>query len=138
MNCSARLNVAAQPHTVLIYDADCSFCERVAQLGRRTLPAMPETLGYQFADLDSYGLTEEQTRHAIFLVRPGAAPARGHLAVGAILLDQPRFGWRVLGGLLTTAPMSWAAAGAYWLIARNRHRMPGGTAACKIPTVPAA
>ena len=38
-----------------------------------------------------------------------------------------------MGQLLVTPPFSWAAALGYTLIARFRHRLPGGTAACALP-----
>jgi predicted DCC family thiol-disulfide oxidoreductase YuxK len=37
--------------------------------------------------------------------------------------------------VLRTPPVRWLAAGVYRLIANNRQRMPGGTAACALPPV---
>jgi predicted DCC family thiol-disulfide oxidoreductase YuxK len=58
--------------------------------------------------------------------------AGGHLAAGAILKLQPSLLLKVLGWLISTPPTSWAAELGYKLVAANRHRLPGGTRACKI------
>jgi len=41
--------------------------------------------------------------------------------------------WRPLAFLARTPPFSWIASLAYRWIARNRHRLPGGTPACSMP-----
>ena len=41
--------------------------------------------------------------------------------------------WRMAGRLLALRPVLWLAWPAYRLVARNRHRLPGGTAACELP-----
>lgn len=41
--------------------------------------------------------------------------------------------WAYLGGVLRLAPVRPVAAAVYRLVARYRHRMPGGTAACALP-----
>ncbi|MGR8008674.1 thiol-disulfide oxidoreductase DCC family protein [Streptomyces hypolithicus] len=51
----------------------------------------------------------------------------------AALLKSGRRRWKWLGTALTIPPVSWAARGVYRTIARNRHRLPGGTTACSLP-----
>ena len=58
---------------------------------------------------------------------------RGHAAFAALLRMQRSRSLRVVGQLLVTSPFSWAEALGYTLIARFRHRLPGGTAACALP-----
>ena len=50
-------------------------------------------------------------------------------AIARMLVDAGSY-WRPLGWLLDRRPVRWIAGPAYRLIARNRHRLPGGTAAC--------
>jgi predicted DCC family thiol-disulfide oxidoreductase YuxK len=41
--------------------------------------------------------------------------------------------WTVPGVVMRVPPVSWVAHGVYRLVADNRQRMPGGTAACMLP-----
>lgn len=118
---------------VLVYDADCAFCARCLAFGRRRLRWMPPAVGYQFADLPDLGLTLEQTEQAIVLIDLGGRRHRGHRAVAAILRRQPQRWIRAVGTLIGVPPLSWLAAGVYRWVALNRHRLPGGTAACQLP-----
>ena len=58
--------------------------------------------------------------------------AAGPDAIARLLGDSQPV-WRVLGGLLRLPPVRALAWPAYRWVARNRHRMPGGTAACSLP-----
>jgi predicted DCC family thiol-disulfide oxidoreductase YuxK len=42
-------------------------------------------------------------------------------------------GWRLIGRLVLVPGVIRVARVAYRWIARNRHRMPGGSAACAVP-----
>jgi predicted DCC family thiol-disulfide oxidoreductase YuxK len=46
--------------------------------------------------------------------------------------------WAVLGAVLSVPPVSWVAQGVYRVVAANRYRLPGGTAACRVPPREAA
>jgi predicted DCC family thiol-disulfide oxidoreductase YuxK len=48
------------------------------------------------------------------------------------MLGSAGFGWRIAGRVLLLPGVSWIAARAYRSIARNRHRLPGGTPACQL------
>ena len=97
---------------------------------------------WQFADLDALGLTAAQCDDAVQWVDAAAtAPpvaGRGDRRLpdrDRALLRSSRPVWRPPGAC-------WAAAGTalawpvYRWVARNRHRMPGGTAACALPHAP--
>ncbi|MFT3969432.1 MAG: DUF393 domain-containing protein [Micropruina sp.] len=119
--------------TTLLYDADCGFCTASAEwLRRRRLGAAISPL--QGADLTALGVDGERARREVPFVEPGPSGVRvgyGHVAVGrALATGSP--GWRLTGWLLTHPPVSWLARPAYALVARNRHRLPGSTAACRI------
>lgn len=51
----------------------------------------------------------------------------------ARLLMRSGGAWAYLGALLTLAPVRPLAALGYRWVARNRHRLPGGTPACALP-----
>jgi predicted DCC family thiol-disulfide oxidoreductase YuxK len=116
---------------LLIYDGDCAFCQRCVDLGAR-LPAPVRAEPFQLLEFGAFGLTTTQVRAAAWWVAADGSLRRGHRAVAAVLAAQPGPGWRVVGRLIDHPPLSWVAAGGYALIARFRHRLPGGTAQCRV------
>jgi predicted DCC family thiol-disulfide oxidoreductase YuxK len=124
-----------QESRVLIYDGDCQFCQLSLDFGIKNLRIFPQYVAFQRIDPQDFGLTEKQVRSQIWLAHKtptSSAALGGHLAAGAILKLQPSWWLRVLGWLASTPPTSWAANLLYKLIAANRHRLPGGSRACKI------
>jgi predicted DCC family thiol-disulfide oxidoreductase YuxK len=120
---------------VLIYDGDCQFCQLSLDFGIKNLRIFPQYVAFQKIDPKTFGLTAQQVRSQIWLAQRSPASAAalgGHLAAGAILKLQPSRILRLLGWLASTPPTSWAADLLYKLIAANRHRLPGGSRACKI------
>jgi hypothetical protein len=87
---------------------------------------------WQWLDLDELGLTLEDVSTYAWVVTPTHQYA-GHLAGSALLRMQRGFGWRFLGHLIATPPVSWVATLVYKTVAANRHRLPGGTPACALP-----
>jgi predicted DCC family thiol-disulfide oxidoreductase YuxK len=115
-----------------VYDGDCAFCTSCARFVDRRIPTGARVVPWQFADLNALGLTVAQCEEAVQWVGGDGTWAAGPDAIAQLLGDStPR--WRVLGGLLRVPPVRAAAWPAYRWVARNRHLMPGGTAACAIP-----
>ncbi|TFC31746.1 DUF393 domain-containing protein [Cryobacterium sp. TMT2-18-3] len=116
---------------LLIFDGDCAFCTTSVNTMRRLITGMPTSSPYQWTDLASYALTTKEAQSRVWLVvddhRFGGAAA-----VAALLRHQPNALLRVLGWLGTVPPWSWAAEVGYRLVARYRHRLPGGTPACRM------
>ena len=130
---------------ILIYDGDCAFCQRCVDWGVRVLPDFPQALAYASILPEQFGLSLEDVQQSIWLIdvaasleirQAGKSHWSGHRAAAQILLRQPtksQFGffWRLLGFLIILGgPVS---AHAYRLVAKNRHRLPGATAACELP-----
>lgn len=116
----------------LVYDGDCAFCTRsVSAIGALRLAA-PRIVAWQHADLRALGLTREQCEHEIQWVAADGRVDGGAQGVARLLLASGP-PWSVLGALLRVPPVRWVAAGAYRLVADNRHRLPGGTPACALP-----
>ena len=120
----------------IIYDGDCAFCTSSADwLARRLhnpVGANPRLVPWQFADLTALGTTAERTqREALWIDTDGTI--YGGAAVFAEWLKF-RGGWyQVPGRVLTLPVIRPLAAGVYRVIAKNRHRMPGGSPACALP-----
>ncbi|TDB98428.1 DUF393 domain-containing protein [Actinomadura sp. 7K534] len=123
---------AAGRRPVLVYDGDCGFCTSSVRFIERYVPARAEIVAFQYADLGELGTTAERAEHEVLWIDRAGRVSGGAEAVGR-LLTAAGGPWRALGVVMRVAPASWAAHAAYRLIARNRHRLPGGTAACALP-----
>ena len=117
--------------TVFLFDGDCAFCTSCARFIERRIPTTARVIAWQFADLDRLGVTAEAAEAAVQWI-PSAGPVTsGPAAIADLLRDAGSY-WRPLGLLLGRRPVLRVAWPAYRWIARNRHRLPGGTAACSL------
>jgi predicted DCC family thiol-disulfide oxidoreductase YuxK len=116
--------------TVIVYDGDCAFCELWVGRMKRVLPITPKTVTSQSIDLDSFGLTEDDVAHYAWLITPTTQIAGGSI-LAELLVHQPRFGQRLAGHILKLWPLDALANAVYRVVAKNRHRLPGSTAACE-------
>jgi predicted DCC family thiol-disulfide oxidoreductase YuxK len=113
----------------MVYDGDCGFCTLSARwLERRGVPIVP----WQSLDLRSVGLTEHDVTTAAWWLEGGTPVAGGAGAVAAGLRAAGR-PWRWLGRALDAGPVRPLADRVYAVVARNRHRLPGSTEACRLP-----
>lgn len=112
----------------VVYDGDCAFCTRSAAWLARQAGGSLVVVPWQRADLAGWGLTEAQCRAAVQLVGPSGRASGGQAVAGA--LRHCRAPLAAAGALLSWRPLRPVVEGAYRLVAANRHRLPGGTAAC--------
>lgn len=117
---------------VLVYDGDCAFCTKSVQIMEQFIDPDVEVVAWQFADLGELGVTEERAMHEVLLVTPIGDVYGGAEAVAKLLAFERGF-WSVPGALLQLPAVDRVAAKAYRLIADNRYKLPGGTAACALP-----
>ena len=119
--------------SLLVFDGDCGFCTRSARWIQRRLPDGVRVESWQVLDLDDLGLTVDDVTGAAWWLSPAQPrPARGHEAIGWALAAAGG-AWGTVGRLIVRRPGSWLARPVYAVIARNRHRMPGGAPACETP-----
>ena len=125
------------PSSTLVFDGDCAFCTSAVGAARRLLPAEVAVVAWQFADLAALGVTVERAQQEVLWVDPDGAVSGGAAAVTRLLraAGPP---WSVLGVLIGLPPLRWVAPPVYRLVAANRHRLPGGTPACRMPPRDAA
>lgn len=117
---------------VLVFDGDCAFCSSSVRWMERWIGRRPRIVAWQFTDLDALGLTQQQCEDALQWVHPDGRVESAHLAVSRTLLHAGK-GWWLLGAVIRIPGISFVAGVAYRWIARNRHRLPGGTPACSLP-----
>jgi len=115
-----------------VFDGDCAFCSSSARFIERRIPTSATVVPWQRTDLAALGLSAEQCEEAVQWVAPDGTVSSGPAGIGRLLVDAGSF-WRPLGWLLLAPPLSWLAPPVYRLIARNRDKLPGGTAACALP-----
>jgi len=115
---------------VLIFDGDCKFCSSSARafvrMTKNRIPAAP----YQLSDLSALGLTLQDCEQAVQYVNKDGIQS-GHLAIAQGLIDSKTI-WSLAGYVLKWPVITSIAFVVYHWVAKNRHRMPGGTPACSI------
>jgi predicted DCC family thiol-disulfide oxidoreductase YuxK len=116
-----------------LYDGDCAFCSSCARFVERRIPTGAAVIPWQFADLAGLGVTAAAATEAVLWVEPGRPVCAGPAAIARLLSTGRARRWRPLGALLGLRPVTALAWPVYRWVARNRHRLPGGTAACALP-----
>lgn len=120
----------------LIFDGDCAFCTTTATwVGARLHRAggpNADLVPWQFTDLAALGTTAARAQSEVLWLGTDGAIHGGAQAFAHWLQfrGQP---YAILGRLIATRPVRPLAAVVYRLIAKNRHRMPGGSPACALP-----
>ncbi|MFE4023070.1 thiol-disulfide oxidoreductase DCC family protein [Streptomyces sp. NPDC059101] len=117
---------------LLVFDGDCGFCQNV--INRISSPGRPSMEAVPWQSLPS-----ETTRHhterldrEVLLLRDGHVLAGGADALAVYLRHSPRRRYRIAGAVITFPGVIRCAHAVYRWVARNRHRMPGGTHACRL------
>ena len=116
----------------LIYDADCGFCTRSARwlVDGQAWDAVP---WQGLDDLAALGLTEDMVSTAAYWTDGGVVTGAGPTAIASAL--KTHGGWRrAVGAVIDLPPVRPLARAVYGVVARNRHAMPGGTDACRLPS----
>jgi len=116
---------------VLIFDGDCAFCSSSARLLRRMTRNKIPIEPYQKLDLESLGLTSELTSKAVYFVS-GNTRFVAAAAIAQALISSKTI-WALAGCFLKLPVIRSIAKPIYYLVAANRHRLPGGTPECQLP-----
>ena len=116
---------------LLVFDGDCGVCTRLAALVPH-LTTRVEVQPHQALDLGPLGLTVAQCDAALQFVHADGGVSSAQDAVAA-LLEHSRSPLPRLGAALRVPFVDGLAGLGYRWVARNRHRLPGGTPACSLP-----
>ncbi|WP_436892179.1 thiol-disulfide oxidoreductase DCC family protein [Nocardiopsis dassonvillei] len=90
---------------------------------------------WQRTDLSRFGLTPTQADDRAWVVLPDGGLLSGGDAVAHVLLHSQLPG-RLLGGAMRLPLLRVANRAAYRWVAARRHRLPGGTTSCALPSDP--
>lgn len=120
-------------NSLLIYDGDCGFCNASLIFAFEKLKIMPAAKPYQSCNYESFGLSLEEVENAIYLCNSeDETMFRGHLAISQILSWQTEKRYRLLGLLMRFPILSSLFGVGYYLVAKYRRFLPGGTPSCGI------
>ena len=119
---------------LLLYDADCGFCAATAR--RVPLLRLPVRIAsIQETDLSAYGVDARRAETEMPFVAADGHVTYGHRAwAEALRSGGPLL--RLVGALLGSRVVDPLASRTYRWVAEHRHRLPGGTAACELPSPP--
>ena len=117
---------------LLIFDGDCGFCTSSANFIVKHSSLKLSAQPWQYVNLDDYGITEKEASAKVQLWLDGKIYA-GHEAVAQILQAQKNQLLRLIGKLALWPVLSQLARFLYFLTAKYRHKLPGGTPACRLP-----
>lgn len=116
---------------LLLFDADCGFCTKVA--GRvPSLRLAVEVAPLQSVDLAGLGICAERALTEMPYVDADGNVRYGHEAIAAALRTGP-LPMRAIGRAIALPGVGLVARPVYQWIARHRHQLPGGTPACALP-----
>ncbi len=117
---------------ILLFDGDCAFCTRSARFITDRIRPRADVIAWQAVNLADFGLTPQQCSTALQWVNDSGESRAGAAAITAMLREAGG-GWSALGAFGDLPGVRSLAAVTYRVIASNRHRLPGGTAACELP-----
>ncbi|WP_426573353.1 thiol-disulfide oxidoreductase DCC family protein [Aquihabitans sp. McL0605] len=116
-----------------LYDGDCSFCSSCARFIDTWIPTGATVVPWQWTSIDELGVTIDEVDTGVVWVTSTTSHTNGPEGIADLLRASHRKVWHPAGWLLGRRPVLWVAWPVYRWIARNRHRMPGGTAQCSLP-----
>jgi predicted DCC family thiol-disulfide oxidoreductase YuxK len=117
---------------ILIFDGDCGFCTTAANFMVKHSKTKIVATPWQRTDLSKFSLTEAQVADQVYLV-VDEETFGGHEAFAMVFRVQTNSFVRFLGKIMMSKNLRWLAAPTYRLVAKYRHKLPGGTPACKLP-----
>ena len=119
---------------VFLYDADCGICEQGTQRMRTRMRPPVDIIAWQDADLQSLGVAVDEVLFSPVFVRTDGTHVTGVRSMLSVMASTGAAGRRRAAVLGSRAllPLIEAAFRAFY---RNRHRLPGGTDACRLPGV---
>ncbi|MDO5675872.1 MAG: DUF393 domain-containing protein [Propionibacteriaceae bacterium] len=116
----------------MLYDADCGFCTTSALASQgKWFRSRVDAVPFQRADLVVHNLTVDKCAESLHVVDIDGGVHVGSDAI-AVVLRESRLPWPVVGAVMRLPGVRWGAQKAYAAVAKNRHKLPGGTAQCQL------
>ncbi|MCX4405876.1 MULTISPECIES: thiol-disulfide oxidoreductase DCC family protein [unclassified Streptomyces] len=117
----------------LAYDGDCGFCQasidRIHTTVKPTLPAIP----WQWLPEETTRPHQDRLDEEVLLLHGTMVSCGGAEALTRFIGSSPYRTYRLLAAAVRLPAILPLARLVYRQVARNRHRLPGGTPACALP-----
>ena len=119
---------------VMLFDGDCAFCSSSARWLQRWVKPSCRVVPYQHTDLSQWQVTAERAAREVLWVdrRDDVVLIRGGAQAIACALRTGVAPWPAVGVALDLPAIRVAASAVYRWVAAHRHRLPGGTPACRL------
>lgn len=117
---------------VLIFDGDCGFCTSTSNYIAKRSKVPIEIIPWQYVDFTNLPITKEDCADQVYLLIDGKSYG-GHEGFAMTLRVQPNDFISFIGSVAMSPALRWFAKPTYRLVAKYRHKLPGGTPACKLP-----
>lgn len=115
---------------LFIFDGDCAFCSSSMRVLRRMTRSRINSQPFQTLSFENLGTSRELAELSVLYLKRGFV-YRGARAIAEFLIDS-KTPWLIAGWFIKTPVILSFAELAYDLVAKNRHRLPGGTPECEI------
>lgn len=119
-------------NAILIFDGDCGFCTSTANWIVKHSKSPVTAVPWQRTDVTQYGLLEPQVMDKVYVVIDGRASGGNEAVAELLKIQNNKFLW-FLGWVSLVPPFCFIGTITYRLVAKYRHKLPGGTPACKLP-----
>lgn len=116
----------------LVFDGDCGFCTSVARHFEKRSFTPITIAAWQLTDLSELGLTADMAAEEVYLVNDRGVFGGAECFAELMRIQGDPFHRMVAWGMRLPGIRDLCAWG-YRMVARNRHRLPGGTPACELP-----
>lgn len=117
----------------LAYDGDCGFCQasidRIRTTAKPGIPAIP----WQWLPRETTRPHQHRLDEEVLLLHGTTVSCGGAEALARFIGSSPYRTYRVLATVARLPALLPLARLVYRRVARNRHRLPGGTPACALP-----
>jgi hypothetical protein len=122
---------AAPARPVFLYDGDCGPCDAAVGLMRRRAEPAVDFVPFQRVDYTAYGVTEGEVLSSPVLVHGDGTHSVGPSAMAG-MLQAGRDPYRRIGRVMAAPVIRHLLGALQPIMYRNRHRLPGGTDACRV------
>lgn len=116
----------------ILYDGDCGFCTTSVRWATRTVRPAAMLVPWQGESTTLTDPLREVLTTAVVAVRGDLVVATGGRAVIELLRTSSRAPFRWCAAVLALPVLRGVVDLTYRVVARNRHRLPGSTEACRL------
>ena len=118
---------------LVLFDGDCGFCTWSVDWAQHWVRPAVDFQPWQRSDLDALGVTAADCTEALQFVHPDGRVDSGGRAVCA-LLSCGGAPWPLMARCGSAPGLRVLVDASYRFVARHRHRLPGATPACALPS----